>query len=74
MPTTYEHDQRQDADDALGGEDHPVGAEAPVARQRAAREVLHRVGAERDQEADEQDLLAVEEPVGEREERGARRS
>ena len=50
----------------------PVRAEAAVARQRAARDVLHRVGAERDHEADEQHLLAVEQPVGERREREPR--
>ena len=61
-----EHDHRQDAEDALGAEDHAVRTEATVARERAARDVLHRVGAERDHEADEQDLLAVEQAVGER--------
>ena len=52
--------------DALGAEDHAVGTEAAVARERAARDVLHRVGDERDHEADEQDLLAVEQALGER--------
>ena len=65
MPAAYSDDDGQDAEHALGAEDHAVGPEAPVARERAARDVLHRVGAERDHEADEQHLLAVEEPVGE---------
>ena len=63
----HERDQRDHADDALGPEDHAVGAEAPVARERALDEELHRVGREPDQEAQEQHRLAVEQPVDERE-------
>ena len=40
--------------DALGGEDQAVRAEASVARQRAAGEVLERVGDEREDQARQQ--------------------
>ncbi len=69
-PGRVENHDRQDAEDPLSGQDHPVGAEPAVPRQRAAGDVLHRVGAERDHEAEKQRLLPVEEPVDQGRERG----
>ncbi len=65
MPSGVHDDDGQDPEHTFGAEDHAVGPEATVPGERAARDVLHRVGAERDHEADEQHLLAVEQPVGE---------
>ena len=70
VPGDVEQITGSEAEQTLGGEDQPVRTEAAVARQRAACDVLHRVGGERDDEADEQDLLAVEQAVDERGERG----
>ncbi|GIU88807.1 MAG: hypothetical protein KatS3mg009_3322 [Acidimicrobiia bacterium] len=69
-PGDEEQRAQRDADDALGAVHHPVRPESPVARERAARDVGRVVRGERDEQAREQERLAVEQLVDQA--RGAR--
>ena len=59
----HEDDAEDDARRAFGAEQHPVRAEPPVARERAARDERDVVTDDRDDEAEHQRAVAVEQVV-----------